>query len=261
MALNPKITDWTGRSVWLVGASSGIGRATASRLHRLGAQVCVSARSGEALSAFVAEHPGSQALPLDVSDAQALHAATEQVQRSQGGIDLVMYCAGTYKAMRADSFDLDVAVHHVQVNYIGALQLLQSVLPVLHAQAQSGRGGHLSLVSSVAGYRGLPQSLAYGPTKAALTHLAEVLYLDLSPHKLGVSVICPGFVETPLTAQNTFRMPALITPEVAADNIVRGLARGDFEIHFPKRFTLWLKGLRHLGYGAYFAAVKNGVGA
>ena len=113
----------------------------------------------------------------------------------------------------------------------------------------------------MAGYRGLPKSLAYGPTKAALTHLAEVLYLDLAPLKLGVSVINPGFVATPLTAHNDFRMPALITPDVAAQAILAGWARGSFEIHFPKRFTLWLKGLRHLGYGAYFAAVRSGVGA
>ena len=112
----------------------------------------------------------------------------------------------------------------------------------------------------MAGYRGLPQSLAYGPTKAALINLAENLYLDLQPLGLGVSLINPGFVETPLTAQNDFRMPALITPEEAATQILRGWQRGDFEIHFPKRFTLWLKGLRLLGHGAYFAAVRRSTG-
>jgi NAD(P)-dependent dehydrogenase (short-subunit alcohol dehydrogenase family) len=146
------------------------------------------------------------------------------------------------------------------VNYDGALVMLDAVLPQLQRQAQSGRGGHLSLVSSVAGFRGLPQSLAYGPTKAALINLAETLHLDLSPLGLGVSVINPGFVETPLTAGNQFHMPALITPEEAARAIVRGWEAGDFEIHFPKRFTLWLKGLRHLGYGAYFAAVRRSTG-
>jgi NAD(P)-dependent dehydrogenase (short-subunit alcohol dehydrogenase family) len=261
MALNPKISDWTGRSVWLVGASSGIGRATAHALHAGGARVCVSARSSAPLDEFVAAHPGSMALPLDATDRHAMQAAAAQVVAQQGGIDLVMYCAGTYQAMRAESFDLDVALQHVQVNYAGALVLLQAVLPILRAQAKDGRGGHLSLVSSVAGYRGLPKSLAYGPTKAALTHLAEVLYLDLSPLRLGVSVINPGFVSTPLTAQNDFHMPALITPDVAAQEILKGLARGDFEMHFPKRFTCWLKGLRHLPYAAYFAAVRSGAGA
>ncbi len=222
MPLNPKIDDWHGRSVWLVGASSGIGRATAELLHVQGARVCVSARSAAPLQAFVAAHPGSLALPLDATDRSAMCAAAQQVVAAQGGIDLVMYCAGTYAAMRADNFDLDAALRHVQVNYVGALVLLDAVLPILRAQAASGRGGHLSLVSSVAGFRGLPKSLAYGPTKAALTHLAEVLYLDLSPLKLGVSVINPGFVATPLTAQNDFRMPALISPEAAAQEILKG---------------------------------------
>jgi NAD(P)-dependent dehydrogenase (short-subunit alcohol dehydrogenase family) len=260
MPLNPRIESWNGLTVWLVGASTGIGRATASRLHALGAKVVVSARKREALDSFVASHAGSLALPLDATDRAAVHAAAQQIVASHGGIDLVMYCAGTYKAMRADDFDLDVALQHVQVNYVGALLLLDAVLPTLMAQAKSGRGGHISLVSSVAGYRGLPKSMAYGPTKAALIHLAETLYLDLHPKHLGVSVINPGFVETPLTAQNEFHMPALMTPEAAALEIIKGWERGDFEMHFPKRFTLWLKGLRHLAYGPYFAAVRRSTG-
>ncbi len=158
--------------------------------------------------------------------------------------------------MRAEGFDLDVALRHVQVNYVGALNLLDAVLPPLRRQ----RRGHLSLMASVAGYRGLPQSLAYGPTKAALINLAETLYLDLQPVGVGVSVVNPGFVDTPLTANNGFRMPALLTPEQAAREIVQGWERGAFEIHFPKRFTLWLKALRHLAYGPYFAAVRRSTG-
>ena len=260
MPLNPRLDEWAGKTVWLVGASTGIGRATASRLHALGAKVVVSARKRPALDEFVASHAGSLALPLDATDRAALQSATAQIVHERGGIDLTMYCAGTYTAMRASDFKLEVALQHVQVNYVGALLLLDALLPTLRAQAASGRGGHLSLVSSVAGFRGLPQSLAYGPTKAALTHLAETLYLDLQPLKLGVSVIHPGFVETPLTAQNEFHMPALMSPEAAALAIVRGWERGDFEMHFPKRFTLWLKGLRHLGYGPYFAAVRRSTG-
>ena len=260
MALNPRIEDWSGKVAWLVGASTGIGRATASALHGAGARVVVSARGREALDRFVAEHPGSQAIALDATDREAMRAAAAQIVARQGGIDLAMYCAGTYAAMRATAFDLDVALRHVQVNHVGALVMLDAVLPPMLAQARSGRGGHLSLVSSVAGFRGLPQSLAYGPTKAALINLAETMYLDLSPLQLGVSLINPGFVETPLTAGNEFTMPALIGPEEAAAQILRGWRRGEFEIHFPKRFTLWLKALRHLGYGAYFAAVRRSTG-
>jgi NAD(P)-dependent dehydrogenase (short-subunit alcohol dehydrogenase family) len=256
MALNPRFTSWTGLTVWLVGASTGIGRATAERLHALGARVVVSARNAEALRAFADAHPGSEAIAFDATDRDAMRAAAAHIVRSHGRIDLAVYCAGTYAAMRADAFDLDVALRHDQVNYVGALHLLDAVLPVLLRQ----KGGHISLVSSVAGYRGLPESLAYGPTKAALINLAEALYLDLHAKGIGVSVINPGFVETPLTAQNAFKMPALITPAQAALEIVRGWERGEFEIHFPKRFTLWLKAMRHLGYGAYFAAVSRATG-
>jgi NAD(P)-dependent dehydrogenase (short-subunit alcohol dehydrogenase family) len=260
MALNPKIAQWTGKTVWLVGASTGIGRATASALHAAGAHVVVSARGKEALDSFVAAHPGSQAMMLDATDRNAMRLAAQQIGQQQGQLDLAMFCAGTYAAMRATAFDFDVAQRHVQVNYVGALIMLDVVLPLLLAQAAQGRGGHISLVSSVAGFRGLPQSLAYGPTKAALINLAETMYLDLSPLKLGVSVINPGFVETPLTSGNQFRMPALISPAAAAAEIIKGWRDGDFEIHFPKRFTLWLKALRHLNYSSYFAAVRRSTG-
>lgn len=260
MSLNPRIEDWTGRVAWLVGASTGIGRATAEKLHALGARVVVSARGSAALEDFAARHPGAQAIPVDVTDRTAMRDATGRIVEAHGRLDMVLFCAGTYAPMRATAFDLDVALRHEQVNYVGALHLLDAVLPQLLAQAGRGQGGHLSLVSSVAGYRGLPNALAYGPTKAALINLAEVLYLDLSTRGLGVSLVNPGFVETPLTAQNEFRMPALLTPEQAADEIVRGWARGHFEIHFPKRFTMWLKALQFLGAAPYFAAVRRSTG-
>lgn len=256
MSLNPKLTDWRGRVVWLVGASSGIGRATAHTLHERGAVVAVSARNAAALNAFVVQHPGSIALPLDASDEQAMQDAARSIINEHGRIDLAMYCAGHYLPMRATEFDLPEMLKHQQVNYIGALNMLSAVLPGI---TRTGRG-HISLVGSVAGYRGLPKSLAYGPTKAALNSLAETLYLDLRPLGIGVSVVNPGFVETPLTAQNDFRMPALITPDEAAQHILRGWARGRFEMHFPRRFTLWLRLLRHLPYTLYFAAVSRATG-
>jgi len=254
--MNPRLRDWSGQVAWLVGASSGIGRATASRLHAEGARVIVSARSASALDDFRRKHPGSESIALDVTDRAAMQAAADELVARHGRIDLAMYSAGTYRAMRATEFDLGIALDHQRVNVVGALHLLDAVLPVLRRQG----AGHLSLVGSVAGYRGLPQSLAYGPTKAALINLAETLYLDLHPLGIGVSLVNPGFVETPLTANNAFRMPALITPEEAADQIVRGWASGRFEIHFPKRFTWWLKALRMLSYRPYFAAVRRGTG-
>jgi len=155
--------------------------------------------------------------------------------------------------MRADAIDMPDMQRHGEVNYMGALYLLAAVLPALRARGQ----GHISLVGSVAGYRGLPNSLAYGPTKAALINLAETLYLDLRTQGIGVSLINPGFVDTPLTRQNEFKMPALITPEQAAQEILKGWARGEFEIHFPKRFTRWMKVLQLLPYPAFFAATRR----
>jgi NAD(P)-dependent dehydrogenase (short-subunit alcohol dehydrogenase family) len=261
MSLNPRITDWHGRRVWIIGASSGIGRATAHALHAAGALVGVSARHTEALEAFVREHPGAKALPLDVTDAAQVQQATRSWLAQAGALDLVLYCAGHYRAMVASAFDLDDALRHQQVNVVGALHVLDAVLPVLRAQAAQGAPAHLGLVASVAGYRGLPQSLAYGPTKAALINLAEALYLDLAPEGVGVSVINPGFVETPLTAQNDFQMPALIDAETAAREILAGWRDGRFEIHFPKRFTRVLKVLRPLPDAWYFAAVRRATGA
>jgi NAD(P)-dependent dehydrogenase (short-subunit alcohol dehydrogenase family) len=260
MSLNPAITDWRGRVVWLVGASTGIGRATAERLHAAGAVVVASARDAGALAQFCEGHAGAQALPLDVTEATAVRAAADGIVARHGRIDLVMYCAGHYRPQRATAYDLAEMLRHQQVNVTGAYHLLDAVLPALLRQAAAGRAAHLSLVASVAGYRGLPNALAYGPTKAALINLAEVLYLDLRPRGVGVSIINPGFVETPLTAHNEFDMPALIGPDEAARHIVEGWGRGRFEIHFPRRFTLWLKAARLLGDGLYFAAVRRATG-
>jgi NAD(P)-dependent dehydrogenase (short-subunit alcohol dehydrogenase family) len=167
-----------------------------------------------------------------------------------------MYCAGHYREMRADAFDLAELKRHWSVNFDGALHVLAALLPALRRQGH----GHISLVSSVAGFRGLPKSLAYGPTKAALINLAETLYLDLRHEGVGVSVVNPGFVETPLTAQNEFHMPALITPAQAAQAILQGWAEGLFEIDFPKRFTRWMRLLRLLPSRPYFAAVARFTG-
>ena len=256
MSLNPRIHNWQGRVVWLIGASTGIGEATARALHAQGAKVVVSARSADTLQRFTEAHPGSVAMALDVTDREQVKAVAQNVIALNGQLDLVMYCAGHYRAMRATQFDLDEALKHQQVNVVGPLHVLDAVLPQLIQQGH----GHISLVASVAGYRGLPQSMAYGPTKAALQHLADTLYLDLHERGIGVSVINPGFVATPLTAQNNFEMPALLSPDQAAQAILQGWAKGRFEIHFPKRFTAWLKLLSHLPHTLYFALVRRATG-
>ena len=259
MSLNPPITSWQGKRVWLIGASTGIGRSVAQALHARGARVIVSARKQAALDDFVAQHAGSQAVALDVTDREAVANAAQFLQADEA-LDLVCFCAGHYKPMRADDIDLDELLRHQQVNLAGALHVVAAVVPPMLQAASSGHTPHLSLVASVAGLRGLPQSLAYGPTKAALINLAETLFLDLRPKGVAVSVVNSGFVDTPLTASNEFHMPALLTPEQAADAMIKGWERGVFEMHFPRRFTTWLQLLRLLPYRWYFALVHRMTG-
>jgi NAD(P)-dependent dehydrogenase (short-subunit alcohol dehydrogenase family) len=253
--LNPPLVEWRGLRVWVVGGSTGIGRACASALHACGAQVWLSARNEAALDDFVLNHPGSRALPLSVDNLDQMRMAAQSVLED-GPLDMVLYCAGRYIPQRATSFDLQEMLAHQQVNYVGALHALDAVLPSMLA---AGRG-HVSLVGSVAGYAGLPNSLAYGPTKAALINLAQTLYMDLHPRNIGVSLVNPGFVETPLTEQNRFHMPALIGADEAARHMLRGWARGQFEIHYPLRFTLVMKLLSVLPFRLYQAAVRRATG-
>ena len=255
MSLNNKITDWSKQRAWIVGASTGIGAALADLLHTRGAKVAVSARSADKLAAMVMRLGQSRAmaLPLDITDVETIKLAEQQLIAAWGGYDLVIFMAGDYTAMRAWEIDLAVAQRMVDVNWTGFMNGLSVAIPTLMKQKTGG----IALVSSVAGYRGLPKSLVYGPTKAALINLAETLYIDLKEKGLDIYLINPGFVKTPLTAQNDFEMPSIITPEVAALEIEKGLANGEFEIHFPKRFTNVLKLLRHLPYSLYFRAIKK----
>lgn len=247
--MNPKIVDWSGKRVWLVGASSGIGAALAGELARRGARVALSARSVDRLRALAIQ--GALLLPCDATDTTGLAGARASLLAAWGCVDLVIYLAGDYVPMRAADFDLAVAEKVVTVNFNAAMRLAATVLPDLRA------GGGIAFVASVAGYRGLPRALAYGPGKAALIHFAEVLHLDLAPKGIGVWVINPGFVATPLTAKNDFAMPALQTPEQAANATVDGFKSANFEIHFPKRFTRLMKLLAILPYRWYFPLIRR----
>lgn len=254
--MNPRIKDWKGRRVWIIGASSGIGAATAQSLLNKGARVALSARRHDALEALCRGHVEAVPLAFDVLDHAALKQACATLQQRWGGLDLVLVAAGGYNEMRADSFDLAAANQLVDLNLRGVLNCLDAVLPVLLKQ----RAGAIGIVSSVAGYSGLPRALIYGPTKAALINLCESLYLDLRPQGIGVHLINPGFVDTPLTAGNPFPMPALITPQEAAQHIVGDIERGRFHIHFPHRFSNWLRFARLLPYGLYFKLVHKVTG-
>lgn len=257
MSLNQPIRDWRGKRVWVIGASSGIGAALARALLTQGARVALSARNAHGLEQIAAT-PGATALvlPLDVTDAAAMAPALQRVVAAWGGIDLVVWCAGSHHPVRAWELDAADARRLVDVNLNGVI----NGLPALVRQLLQQNSGGMAIVSSVAGYGGLPSALVYAATKAALINLAETLYLDLAPRGIGVYLINPGFVKTPLTDKNTFKMPALISADEAAREIIAGFARGSFEIHFPRRFTLWLKLLRLLPYRLYFALIHKGTG-
>lgn len=249
--LNPPFVSFAGKRVWLVGASTGIGAATARLLLSKGARVAVSARTAGTLETEF----GGQALvlPLDVIDAGAARAAADKLVEAWGGFDLVLAVAGTYTPMRAADIDLAEVRRIIDVNLMGVLNLFAAVRPQLMRQGAGGFG----IVASVAGYGGLPNSLAYGASKAACLNLAQSLYLDLAGRGIAVYAITPGFVATPLTAKNSFPMPFLISAEQAAREIVRGLARGDFEIHFPRAFSWLLKAINLLPHRLYFWCVRR----
>jgi short-subunit dehydrogenase len=249
MATNPKITDWNGKRVWLVGASTGIGAALARDLARRGARLALSSRNGDKLRALNIH--GALILPCDATNSVSLTAARLSLCSAFGGVDLVIYLAGDYAPMQADSFDIEAAEKIFEVNFLGAARLGATVFSDLQA------GGGIAFVASIAGYRGLPRALAYGPGKAALINFAESLYFDLAPKRIGVWCINPGFVATRLTDKNDFDMPALITPDQAAGEIVKGFRSGRFEIHFPKRFSWAMKLVAHLPYRLFFALVAR----
>jgi NAD(P)-dependent dehydrogenase (short-subunit alcohol dehydrogenase family) len=198
---------------------------------------------------------GVKAFPLDVTDAAAVAATVERIEADLGPIDLAVLGAGTYSPVSASSLDPKVFGHMMTTNYMGVINCLAALTPRMIARGQ----GHLSWIASVAGYVGLPKAAAYGPTKAALINLAECLYPELKRAGVTVSVINPGFVATPLTAQNDFEMPFLMQPDEAARRSIAGLASRRFEIAYPRRFAVILKLLRLLPYPLYFKLIDKAV--
>lgn len=232
--LNTPITNWRGKRVWIVGASSGIGAALASALLDAGAHVAVSARRLDLLEQLVAGRDSACAVDFDATDETAWTSALARVVQGLGGLDLVVLGAARYEPAHSWDFDIAQAQASFELNVVSVYRALAVVVPHFLAQ---GNGGGIALIGSIAAYTGLPRSMIYGATKAALRNLAESLYFELAPKGLGVYLVSPGFVATPMTAVNEFPMPGLMTPAQAAACIIDGFARGRFEIRFPRVFS------------------------
>ena len=201
------------RTAWITGASTGIGREVALMLAARGVRVAISARSADKLQALAAQNQLLVPYPLDVTNAEATRATAQAIREDFGSLDLVILNAGTWDPMSVGDYTSARAQRSMLVNYTGITNALEPVLQMLVAQGS----GHIALVASVSGYRGLPKGAAYAPTKAAIINLAECLKPELKGTGVKISVINPGFVETPMTAVNTFPMPFIITaPDAAA---------------------------------------------
>lgn len=245
------------RVAWITGASTGIGHALALRMARDGWKIAASARSADALEAMARDSGGAiVAHPLDVTDQARAAAVAETIWRDEGAIDLAVFAAGSHIPVDTAAFDVEPFRRLVEINLMGVVHGLAGVVP---AMVERGRG-HIAIVSSIAGYRGLPTAAAYGATKAALNNMTEALKFDLQPKGIKVQLVCPGFVRTPLTDHNPFPMPFLMEPEDAAEAFYRGLQGAAFEINFPKSFTTIMKQMRKLPHGLYMAAMRRGTG-
>jgi short-subunit dehydrogenase len=244
--------------IWIMGASQGIGEALALHAAHAGATVAISARSADKLDAVAAKdgagriHP----FPCDVMDKAAVEKTVDAIEEKFGPIGTAVLNAGTHKETPVDDFHAEDVEKIFSLNVFGTAIALEVLMPRMVER----RAGHLALVSSVAGYRGLPRAAAYCGSKAAVIAMAESLKAELDGRGVTMQVICPGFVRTPLTDRNDFEMPYLMEPEDAASRIWEGLKTDRFEIAFPRRFVLQLKTLRALPPAAYFPLIRRATG-
>ena len=244
------------RIVWITGASSGIGRAVALQMARDGWRVVGSARRQEELDALAAEAPEGRitGVAVDVTDLEATKAAATHIESEIGPIDCAVLAAGTHIPTSADEFKPEDFRKLVEVNLMGVVHTTAAILPGFKQR----RAGHLVVVASVAGYRGLPSAAGYGATKAALINYTEAMKFDLDEWGVKTQLVCPGFVKTPLTDKNPFPMPFLMEVEDAAKAMVDGMRGDGFEITFPKRFTWLVRRVSRLPYALYFPMVRKG---
>lgn len=235
--------NFTGQTWWIIGASEGLGLGIAQRMSAAGATVVLSARNAARLNQIAADMPAARALPMDVSDSDAVAGAL----RDLGDIDGVMYCAGAYAPMTAQNWDSSKAVQVAEVNFIGALRVLGGVIPEMVRR----NAGRVVLIGSLSGFRGLPGAIGYGASKAGLMHLAENMAVDLAGTGVQVQLVNPGFIKTRLTAQNDFNMPMIMDVNTAAGHVIDAIRSGRFQTNFPRRFSWLFRALQFVPMGIH----------
>ena len=241
------------KKIWITGASSGIGKAVAEKFAAEGWMVAASARRQEILNKM-AENQNIFAYPLDVTQKENVTKTFNNIIEDFKNVDICLFCSGTYDPKLEQEINIEQNKFVMETNYFGVLNCIKAV----ETYFKNKKSGQISIVSSVAAYRGLPNSSGYGPSKAALTNLTESIYFDFKKHNVKISLVSPGFIKTPLTDKNEFPMPFIRSPEFAADKIFQGLTKKNlFEVHFPLGLTLTLKFLRILPYRLYLFLINK----
>ncbi|WP_298859635.1 SDR family NAD(P)-dependent oxidoreductase [uncultured Sulfitobacter sp.] len=239
------MTQWQGKRYWLVGASDGLGAALALRLSRAGAEVILSARSEDKLNDLADSLPGkAEVVTVDVSDNESVVTAAKSV----GAVDGIVYLAGVYWPFGAKEWDAEQATAMADINFTGLMRVMGQVVPEMVARD----AGHIVITSSLTGFRGLPGSIGYTASKAATMSLAECMYADLRKTGVKVQVVNPGFIKTQLTDKNDFKMPFLMTPEQASQEVFEHMNTDKFKKSFPFAFSLLFRGSQFLPDWLYF---------
>lgn len=240
------------KTIWITGGSTGIGRALAIKFASKGWNVAVSARRVELLDELSNSYENISAFPLDVTDKSKCKEVFNEIKTKFENIDICFFSTGTWNPKKEKDIDVEQMEHVFKVNFFGTVNSIKSV----EEYFRNKKSGIVTIVSSIAGYRGLPNSTGYGPSKSALNNLAESLYFDFKRFNVRICLVSPGFIKTPMSDKNNFKMPFLKTPEYAADQIYNGLINKNiFEIHFPKALTITLKILSFLPSKFYFGLI------
>ena len=237
--------DWQGKRYWLVGASEGLGAALATKLSRAGAEVILSARSEDKLQALAAKLPGKASCQvMDVRDDTSVAEAASAI----GEVDGVVFLAGVYWPFGAADWNAEEATAMADINFTGLVRVMGQVIPAMVARDS----GHVVITSSLTGFRGLPGSIGYTASKAGTMSLAECMHADLRKTGVDVQVVNPGFIKTRLTDKNNFKMPFLMTPEAAADQVFEHMGTDRFKKSFPWAFSLLFRGSQFLPDWLYY---------